>query len=103
MTTSLRAFMSAFARQPLLHFLLIGIVIAVLYGRRGERDPDPPDATIRITASDVSRLEAEWQARWKRTGNPRRSRTISKAERSVATSSISLRSKWCARPLPHRC
>jgi peptidyl-prolyl cis-trans isomerase C len=57
------------ARQPLLHFLVIGMVVGLLYDWRGERAPSraaTPDEPIRITAAEVSLLEAQWQARWKR-------------------------------------
>jgi len=54
----------------LLHFLLIGAVIGLLYGWVGERDADPAETPIRITAAEINRLEAAWQARWNRPPTP---------------------------------
>jgi hypothetical protein len=54
----------------LFHFLVIGAVIGILHGWLGGRDADLVDKTIRITATDISRLTAEWQARWNRPPTP---------------------------------
>ncbi len=70
MERSLRATVSHFIRWPLLHFLLIGAVIGILYDRVGERDTDPNDRTIRITAAEINLLTAQWQARWSRPPTP---------------------------------
>ena len=58
------------ARQPLLHFLVIGAAIALLYGWLADPDAAGPDRTIRITAANISRLQAEWRARWNRAPTP---------------------------------
>ncbi len=67
---TLRTVVSHFIRWPLLHFLLIGTAIGILYAGLGERDADANDRTIRITAADVSLLTAGWQARWSRPPTP---------------------------------
>ena len=69
----LTAAMIKLARQPLLHFLLIGGVVGVLYGWRGERSPAraaAADEPIRVTAADISLLEAQWLSRWNRPPTP---------------------------------
>ena len=58
------------ARQPLVHFLVVGAAIAVLYGWLGGRDAVRADRTIRITSANISRLQAEWRARWNRAPTP---------------------------------
>jgi peptidyl-prolyl cis-trans isomerase C len=58
------------ARQPLLHFLVIGAAIALLYGWLADPDAARPDRTIRITAASISQLEAQWRARWNRAPTP---------------------------------
>ena len=70
MERNLRANVSRFIRWPLLHFLLIGAVMGILYDWLGERDADPSDRTIRITAADINGLTAQWQARWSRSPTP---------------------------------
>jgi hypothetical protein len=70
MGTNLRKAVTDLARQPLVHFLVIGVAIAVLYGWLGDGDAVRPDRTIRITSAKISRLEAEWRARWKRAPTP---------------------------------
>jgi len=66
----LRQAVTDLARQPLVHFLVIGAAIAVLYAWLGDRDAVRPDRTIRITAANISRLQAEWRARWNRAPTP---------------------------------
>jgi len=61
------------ARQPLLHFLVIGVMVGVLYGWRGERSASraaAPDEPIRISAGDIRLLEAQWLSRWNRPPTP---------------------------------
>ena len=70
MGTNLRQAVTDLARQPLVHFLVIGAAIAVLYAWLGDRDAVRPDRTIRITAANISRLQAEWRARWNRAPTP---------------------------------
>jgi hypothetical protein len=70
MGTNLRQAVTDLARQPLVHFLVIGVAIAALYGWLGDRDAVRPDRTIRITSANISRLEAEWRARWNRVPTP---------------------------------
>ena len=69
MGTSLKHSMSGFLRQPLLHFLLLGAALGALYTWMGRQDAGA-DKTVRITAAQLSRLQAQWQARWNRPPTP---------------------------------
>jgi parvulin-like peptidyl-prolyl cis-trans isomerase-like protein len=52
-------------REPLLHFLLLGGVLFVIYGRGG---PEPPagGTEIVVTAADIQRIAAGFSATWQR-------------------------------------
>ena len=52
-------------REPLLHFLLLGGLLFLVFGRGG---PEPPnsDADIVVTAADVDRIAAAFAATWQR-------------------------------------
>lgn len=70
MSIRLRKTLSDLARQPLVHFLVIGVAVGVLYGWLRDRGATDPDRTIRITAAEIGRMEAGWQARWNRPPTP---------------------------------
>jgi len=70
MGTNLRKAFTNLARQPLLHFLVIGAAIGVLYAWLADPDAARPDRAIRISSANISRLEAEWRARWNRAPTP---------------------------------
>jgi hypothetical protein len=53
-------------RQPLVHFLVIGLALGVALQWFGNRQETGPDTTIRISAVDIARADAEWRSRWKR-------------------------------------
>jgi peptidyl-prolyl cis-trans isomerase C len=53
-------------RQPLVHFLVIGVALGAALQWFGNRQESEPDTTIRITAADIARSEAEWRSRWRR-------------------------------------
>jgi hypothetical protein len=52
-------------REPLLHFLLLGGVLFVIFGRGG---PEPPagGAEIVVTAADIERIAAGFSGTWQR-------------------------------------
>jgi hypothetical protein len=59
-----------FTRSPLLHFLLIGALIYVVYGVADrETTSDSPD-TITVTAGDIGWLQDSWTKRWNRPPTP---------------------------------
>jgi hypothetical protein len=54
------------AKQPLLHFLLFGALLAGLAHLVSGGSAMEDARTLRITADDVARLRTEWTARWNR-------------------------------------
>jgi parvulin-like peptidyl-prolyl isomerase len=57
-------------REPLLHFLLIGAVIYLLYGAFSETAPEETDKTIVVSAAEVEWMQTSWQKRWNRLPAP---------------------------------
>jgi hypothetical protein len=65
----LRGQARTWSREPLLHFMAIGLVIFVLSAWRD--DPaDPASRTITIDEAQVARLSAGWQQAWRRPPSP---------------------------------
>ncbi len=59
-----------FLREPLLHFLLIGGAIYLLYGAFAETAPEETDKTIVVSAGEVEWMQTSWQKRWNRLPTP---------------------------------
>jgi hypothetical protein len=60
----------AAAREPLVHFLLIGALIYGVYGlTRPEVDEDPENR-ITVTAGEIEWLTGSWEKRWNRAPTP---------------------------------
>ena len=57
-------------REPLLHFLLIGAAIYLLYGAFAETAPEETDKTIVVSAAEVEWMQTSWQKRWNRFPTP---------------------------------
>jgi peptidyl-prolyl cis-trans isomerase C len=57
-------------REPLLHFLVIGAALFVLYGLWGQQDTQEQERTITITAGEVAWLTDAWEKRWNRPPTP---------------------------------
>ena len=57
-------------RSPLLHFLLIGAVVYLLYGLTDSDTTLISPDTITVTAGDVAWMEDSWQKRWNRSPTP---------------------------------
>ncbi len=55
-----------FLREPLLHFLLIGAAIYLLYGIFAEPAPETDGKTIVVTAGEIEWMRASWEKRWQR-------------------------------------
>ena len=53
-------------REPLLHFLAIGVVLFVLFAAFGGSDRVVKDDVIRVSADDVDRLRSLWVMQYKR-------------------------------------
>lgn len=53
-------------REPLVHFMLIGAAIYLLYGVFAEQAPEADDKTIVVTAGEVEWMQTAWQKRWNR-------------------------------------
>jgi hypothetical protein len=53
-------------REPLLHFVLIGAVIYMLYGTFAETPPQETDRTVVVTSGEVEWMYISWQKRWNR-------------------------------------
>ncbi len=53
-------------REPLLHFMMIGAVIYLLYGMFAEPVPDDDDKTIVVTTGEIEWMQTSWQKRWNR-------------------------------------
>ena len=56
-------------REPLMHFLLIGVAIFCLYAVVGERETGPDIRKIEIGEAEVSALERQFKATWRRQPN----------------------------------
>jgi peptidyl-prolyl cis-trans isomerase C len=53
-------------REPLVHFMVIGAVIYLLYGVFAEIVPKEDDKTILVTAAEIEWMQTSWQKRWMR-------------------------------------
>ncbi len=55
-----------FFREPLVHFLIIGAALFVLYGLWGQQDSQEQERTITITTGEIAWLTDAWEKRWMR-------------------------------------
>ena len=55
-----------FFREPLVHFLLIGTAIYLLYGMFAEPTLEETDKTIVVSAGEIEWMQDSWQKRWNR-------------------------------------
>ena len=53
-------------REPLLHFMLIGAAIYLLYGIFAQPVVEENDKTIVVTAGEIQWMQTSWQKRWNR-------------------------------------
>jgi hypothetical protein len=53
-------------REPLVHFLVIGAAIFVLFGLMGQRDVEEKERAITITSGEINWLTDAWKKRWNR-------------------------------------
>jgi peptidyl-prolyl cis-trans isomerase C len=57
-------------KEPLLHFLIIGAAIFVLYSSWGQQDATVQERTITITTGEIAWLADAWKKRWNRPPTP---------------------------------
>jgi hypothetical protein len=57
-------------REPLLHFMLIGASIYLLYGVFAEPVPEADDKTVVVSAGEITWMRSSWQQRWNRPPTP---------------------------------
>jgi peptidyl-prolyl cis-trans isomerase C len=57
-------------REPLLHFLLIGGAIYLLYGVVAEPVPEEIEKTVVVSAGEIEWMQTSWQKRWNRPPTP---------------------------------
>ena len=57
-------------REPLLHFLFIGVAIYLLYDAVVEPVPEETDKTIVVSAGEVEWMQTSWRKRWSRPPTP---------------------------------
>jgi len=55
-----------FLREPLLHFMLIGAAIYLLYAVFAEPAAEETDKTIIVSAGEIEWMNTAWQKRWSR-------------------------------------
>jgi hypothetical protein len=69
---SLRKLLSRWTREPLIHFMIIGACVYLLYGLYGQQDQDIEelDRTLTVTAGEIAWLEEAWAKRWNRPPTP---------------------------------
>ena len=69
---SLRKLLSRWTREPLIHFMIIGACVYLLYGLYGQQDQDVEglDRTLTVTAGEIAWLEEAWAKRWNRPPTP---------------------------------
>lgn len=60
------AFIKHCLREPLLHFLIAGFALFVLYGGLHSSTVTQDPQRIEITTDDIQRIEISWRARWQR-------------------------------------
>ena len=53
-------------REPLVHFLLIGIALFAFYGLLAPTLSQPSSNRIELTKDDLNQLQVTWMAQWKR-------------------------------------
>lgn len=57
-------------REPLVHFLVIGAALFVIYAYWGQPDLEEQGKSITITADEISWLTDNWEKRWTRPPTP---------------------------------
>jgi hypothetical protein len=66
----LRKPLAGLLREPLLHFLVIGACIYLLYGFYGQQESEELDRTVTITTGEIAWLSESWEKKWNRPPTP---------------------------------
>ena len=66
----MRMLLGRWAREPLVHFLLIGSLLFVVYAAR-DHSSQPGSKRIELTADDVRQLQLTFAAQWERQPTPK--------------------------------
>ena len=56
-------------KEPLFHFLALGVALFVVFGMFGNRDFSDT-SVVRITEEDINRIAATWEVQWRRPPTP---------------------------------
>ncbi len=57
-------------REPLVHFLLLGVVLFILYFLVAPPRPEAPGSRIQLTEDDLRQIDITWRAKWQRSPTP---------------------------------
>ena len=57
-------------REPLFHFLLIGLALFIAYSLIAPKAPKTRSSRIELTKDDLNQLQISWAAQWQRPPNP---------------------------------
>jgi hypothetical protein len=67
-------------REPLVHFLLIGAVLFILYYLATPAGPAAPGSRIELTEDDLKQIDIAWTAKWQRPPTPAERRDLVEAK-----------------------
>lgn len=57
---------SRWLKEPLFHFLIVGVLLYVAYGLFGEKETEGSTRQLVVTAGDIEWMETTWEKRWNR-------------------------------------
>lgn len=57
---------SKLLREPLVHFLLIGVAVFIVYGLLAPKDNLATDTTVVVDQGEIEWMQTTWQKRWNR-------------------------------------
>jgi len=76
----LRLRIRGWMRSPLLHFLLIGTALFILYDLASPPRPVAPGSQIELTGDDLRQIDLVWLAKWQRLPTPAERRNLIEAK-----------------------
>jgi peptidyl-prolyl cis-trans isomerase C len=69
-------FIKHWVREPLVHFLIIGLALFAIYRVITPAGAKPTSNRIELTQNDLSQLESSWRAQWQRPPSPDEMRSL---------------------------